>query len=778
MTEPHLREDDPENVVLYVSGQTRSSSESLLMELELAGAYWEPRLKQVARNVLRERYTAGVIDKLLAPEAVTYEELARAAGGTSPEPPSVLKTIFHDRASTDELLGAWLVSDEHDGEIQAKEAVPELQELVKSRLGLQLSPNAALEKLRSITLRYVLGSEFRADLSGTPPATVAALPAPATKEEDEAARKLALHLRMAHVDRYPDVADTVETELNLRDASVAADALGAIDTFRFEERLLHRRAGELIAEERFDHALEIIEEREESFWVTHDVSRRAQWQALRLMAELGAQAARVKSAVEKAHGDADTWVASYSAENGWYLLDLAQRRLETLVSSLDDDPDERPLGVVRRAYEDAANAMALGFTKALIAADWSIPGPRHQTHVWPDVLATRPKPVAYFFIDAMRYEMGTELKERLPETSEVSLSPAVAALPSITPVGMAALLPNASSSFSVVEKGGRLGSEVDGSFLGDRPARGKFLAARVPDLVDMTLGEVLSFSAAKLTKRVADAQVVVVRSQEIDFAGEGGLTHQARQVMDTVINNIARALKKLAAAGIQEAVISADHGHLYFPADREEAMRMDNPGGDQVQLHRRCWIGRGGATPPGCVRVSAAKLGYESDLEFVFPLGLGVFKAGGDLAFHHGGPSLQELIVPVLTVRTPTGETKAVGKGDRVTATDVPSAITSRIFTAKLQLGGENLALFAETKAVRPLLMSEGQQVGTAGMAVGAEFDAGTGLVALEPGAAATVGFVLSDDSVSALRLVVQDPVTDAELYRSPADIPVQLGVA
>ncbi|MGH8655711.1 MAG: hypothetical protein ACREYE_27625, partial [Gammaproteobacteria bacterium] len=48
---------------------------------------------------------------------------------------------------------------------------------------------------------------------------------------------------------------------------------------------------------------------------------------------------------------------------------------------------------------------------------------------------------------------------------------------------------------------------------------------------------------------------------------------------------------------------------------------------------------------------SAAALGYRSDLEFVFPNGCGVFKAGGDLAFHHGGTSLQEIILPVLTVR-------------------------------------------------------------------------------------------------------------------------------
>ncbi len=59
--------------------------------------------------------------------------------------------------------------------------------------------------------------------------------------------------------------------------------------------------------------------------------------------------------------------------------------------------------------------------------------------------------------------------------------------------------------------------------------------------------------------------------------------------------------------------------------------------------------GRGGTTPPGTVRVSGAELGYDTDLDFVFPTGLGVFKAGGGLSYHHGGISLQEMVIPVLT---------------------------------------------------------------------------------------------------------------------------------
>ena len=152
--------------------------------------------------------------------------------------------------------------------------------------------------------------------------------------------------------------------------------------------------------------------------------------------------------------------------------------------------------------------------------------------------------------------------------------------------------------------------------------------------------------------------------------------------MDTVIDNLARAIRRLAAAGIEQAVVSADHGHL-FASDRDESMRIDSPGGATVELHRRCWIGRGGNTPAGCVRVSATSLGYASDLEFVFPRGCGVFRAGGDLAFHHGGASLQELLIPVLTVRTPARESARPAVGS-VSVSGAPDVVTNRIFSVTL----------------------------------------------------------------------------------------------
>jgi hypothetical protein len=160
----------------------------------------------------------------------------------------------------------------------------------------------------------------------------------------------------------------------------------------------------------------------------------------------------------------------------------------------------------------------------------------------------------------------------------------------------------------------------------------------------------------------------------------------------------------------------------------------------------------------------------------VFPSACGVFKAGGDLAYHHGGPSLQELVIPVLTVRT-KAEKPARSEDRPIMVTGIPSVVTNRIFSVRLELAAQNLSLFSKTLLVHPLLMAVGKQVGVVGMAIDAELDEATKAVTLAADKSANIAFLLQDDSIDSLRIVVQDPATDAELYRSPADIPVRLGV-
>lgn len=69
------------------------------------------------------------------------------------------------------------------------------------------------------------------------------------------------------------------------------------------------------------------------------------------------------------------------------------------MANLDDDPPERPLGVVRGVYEETARAMADEFTRAIMRGNWTVPALLHQTNIYSEIVAERPKPGAYFLVD-------------------------------------------------------------------------------------------------------------------------------------------------------------------------------------------------------------------------------------------------------------------------------------------------------------------------------------------------------------------------------------------
>jgi hypothetical protein len=492
---------------------------------------------------------------------------------------------------------------------------------------------------------------------------------------------------------------------------------------------------------------------------------------------MGRLAAIVMATIAKANGNPQQWVERYVAAGpeGWYRLDQSQRRLETLLAAIEDEEiSEAAVGWCRSKYDEVARRQAEGFARVFEKAGWTITNVLPQHRFWSEVVANQPKPLAVVVVDAMRYEIGAELADRLGRSGEVKLRAAISALPSITPIGMAAVLPGAAAGFSIAEKNGRFGAAIGETFLPDLAARKKYLQAQIPGIVDLTMDEVLNCKPTSATqKKIEEAQIVFVRSSEIDAAGENAGDRYARMIMDSTVGDVARCLNKLAGLGIENAVVTADHGHLYFATDREESMRIASPGGAEADLHRRCWIGQGGATPPGAVRIQGAKLGYVTDLDVVVPTSVSVFKAGGDLAYHHGGASLQELVIPVITARMKTSTGGAEKKA--VSVKFAADAVTNRIFSIEIALGGAAGGFFGELRRVRPVAVVGNRQVASAKMTTTGPIE--NGEVSLEPGQSVTVALILTDETIQALRIQVLDADTDAVLFQSPKDIPVRLAI-
>lgn len=767
--EPLVAVDRPEPLLIYLPGVERDHQGSLLKELECAGAlHGQKNLRDVARFALRRNHTEGQIDELLKRESLTYSDVVQffAQGGEGGQV-SMLKNIFSQETWT-ALLVEWLADAGKDATIREKEAVSELYKLINSRLGLELKEDD-LAKARARTIRYVLVNEFRSDLVGQAPAALEMIHAP-TKDQLKRVCELAGALRKQKSAAYRELADQVEKELALSAAGFQAEALGAIDTFRFEERILLAWCAARIAERKYAEAMQLIEQRAHSFWLDQQIERRAQWECCRLLADLGLLVKAIRPELAKPGKNPSQWVQAYAAPDGWHRADQLHRQLEAWVAQMDDDVEaEKGLGVVRREYEELLKKMAEGFSQAFEAAGWNVADTLHQTDIYSKVVATNKARTAYFLVDAMRFEMGAELVSQLPEVKDLSLRPAIAALPSITEIGMAALLPGASGSFSVIEHKNGLAAKIEDSILANVNDRMKLLKARVPGAIEMTLDKLLTTSPNKLQKSIDGASLVVIRSQEIDKLGEGGNDTLARQTMDSVIGNLARAVRKLSKAGVEAFVIAADHGHQYS-LHKDEDMRADSPGGKQINLHRRCWAGHGGQTPAGSVRISGAELGYETDLDFIFPTGLEVYRTQGGLSFHHGSFSLQELLIPVISFRAASEGNQS--SGVKVKLDGIPAAITNRIFSVRISVASD---LFStDALPLRIVLLAAGEQVGQAEMAINAEFDRPTGCVQAKPGIEASVGIMLVRDDCPALKIVVLDPATDAVLVQS-AELPVKV---
>jgi hypothetical protein len=442
------------------------------------------------------------------------------------------------------------------------------------------------------------------------------------------------------------------------------------------------------------------------------------WRAVESVAQL-------RSAIDAAHVPTSGQGAlSWYVEQGW-TVDRAHRRLELARTELGAFGElEEALTAARTAYDSWLDSLLTRFTASL--AEGALEpgrlirqGDIHQRFV---SVASSAR-TAYVWVDALRYELGVELLEALrPVAKKLHLEAAVAAAPTITPVGMASLLPDASSTLRVGLDGEHILVTVGSTAVKDVPTRRGLLRARHGKVADFDLNDAAQKGEKALANAIGDADLVLVRSQEVDAAGESGLLSVAWSHFETVINLLASVVARLAQAGVERVVISADHGFIALGQDLGPNRIVDAPAGAMGTTKRRVFVGRGGVPNPATVRVPLAACGVTSDLDIVVPRGLAVFKAGGGRQFFHGGLSPQELVVPVIVVdlvKTPEPQ-----KLD-ITVQVAGDRIATGVFAATLTLV-DNL-LFGEL--VVRIVVNDQHGASVARVVSGDRYDAGTGTV-------------------------------------------------
>jgi hypothetical protein len=208
--------------------------------------------------------------------------------------------------------------------------------------------------------------------------------------------------------------------------------------------------------------------------------------------------------------------------------------------------------------------------------------------------------------------MGRDLGDALCDLGDVETSAIASVLPTITPFGMAALMPGAGGALSLVESAGDLVPMVGTRVLKTSDDRMKLIKDRYGDrFTDVTLAELLSTSVDKLRKRIGAVELLVVKTQEIDAIGESLNLYLARRLMSEMLGDMRRAATRLASLGFQHVVISADHGHVLLP-EVSPGDVVSPPPGTWLKSKRRCRLGSSLAESSGTIVFRATDVGIHS----------------------------------------------------------------------------------------------------------------------------------------------------------------------
>lgn len=276
--------------------------------------------------------------------------------------------------------------------------------------------------------------------------------------------------------------------------------------------------------------------------------------------------------------------------------------------------------------------------------------------------------VAVVISDALRYEAGAEWAREARDrgTADVKCDAMLASLPSYTQLGMASLLPG--EALSIDPKG--LGATVDGLDATGGRNREAILRRAVPDATALSCDSLLGPEG---DERLRGASLAYVYQNVVDATGDKLVSEERTfNAVGEAFAQLDRACARLLSLGFATVIVTADHGFLY-QQDDNSLEYADVPFLPTVldvegsKCSRRFVAAGELPDSEALIEMDASRLGLEGDFEVGLPRGTRRLRLRGSGArFVHGGMTLQETVVPCVTVRR-----TASGKAGREVAVDL-----------------------------------------------------------------------------------------------------------
>jgi len=310
-------------------------------------------------------------------------------------------------------------------------------------------------------------------------------------------------------------------------------------------------------------------------------------------------------------------------------------------------------------------------SKSLLST-WKIRQTSNQQHFYEEKIAPRLNEAerrrSFVIIsDGLRYEAAEELTRELngKYRFEAELGSQLCALPSYTGLGMACLLPHKKIEYK--PNGDIL---VDGQPVASLDQRGQVLASW--EGVAIKADELLEMKKDEGRKFVRESRVVYIYHNAIDSVGdsvssEGHTFEAVRRAIGELESVVAYVINNLNG---HHVVVTSDHGFLFTesaPGEPDKSSLSDKPP-NAVKTKKRYLLGLSLGDHDSVWHGSTAvTAGTDGDMEFWVPKGANRFHFMGGARYVHGGAMLQEIVVPVVTVKHIKGKTVEKTKTKQVT---------------------------------------------------------------------------------------------------------------
>lgn len=495
--------------------------------------------------------------------------------------------------------------------------------------------------LREIQMKlwsYLLFSEFVFDLPEQLPASLKSVSIAPLEMKDKVYMvcdnlRNQFNLR----ETYVMAAQRVAEQLNLASLFAKAKHLGERITFSFENSVEYDRFIRCLKEGNQEEAQNLLKKNKKDVWYQEDKEVATFW-------DLAEQVVRLINCINRgilsdvSLNEFVTWYADSGCE-----ADAAFRKYQTVRLSAISLPKQvnEMTDILNTRYREFTERGVKVYQDVIkqLKSEKALRNQGCPEYVYPAL--KEGKRVVLVMVDALRYEMGKSFAQSIERSyhERVDCSAKISYLPSVTRFGMA----NHLDDIVLCQYDGKLQPQIDADVIPLPVDRVNYLRKKTQiEIQDFRLED---FDATAVDNKT---RLLIVRSTGIDTAGEKDKLN-GLSVMETELIRLAKLLDDCKRLSFDLAVLVADHGFMLQPSFRMGDM-IDKPAGSDVVLEESRVLAGSLNESSDTITFTPDELGADIEvMKLAYAKNFTLFTRGD--VYYHEGLSLQENVVPIITVK-------------------------------------------------------------------------------------------------------------------------------